>query len=88
MKITPKIKKAQIMESTSKLKITKKNNDNPEKEDVSKIKDQINPISDGVSDQRLLPGGSLGPRSLFRLILTSFWTCGTIDDQYLVKGVQ
>ena len=49
----------------------------------------FNPISDGVSDQRLLPGGlgSLGPRSVFRQILTSFWTCGTIVDQYLVKGV-
>ena len=32
-------------------------------------------------------GGSLGPRSFFWLILTSFWTCGTIVDQYLVKGV-
>ena len=31
-------------------------------------------------------GGSLGPRSFFRLILTSFWTCGTVVDQYLVKG--
>ena len=47
----------------------------------------FNPISDGVSDQRLLPGGSLGPRSFFRLNLTSFWTCGTIVDQYFVKGV-
>ena len=48
----------------------------------------FNPISEGVSDQQLLlGGGSLGPRSFFRLILTSFWTCGTIVDQYLVKGI-
>ena len=47
----------------------------------------INSISDGVSGQRLLPGGYLGPRSFFWLILTSFGTSGTIVDQYLVKGV-
>ena len=32
-------------------------------------------------------GGSLGPRSYFQLILTSFWTHGTIIDQFIVKGV-
>ena len=36
--MTPKIKKAQIMESTSKLKITQNNKDNPKKEDVPKSK--------------------------------------------------
>ena len=50
----------------------------------------FNPISAGVSDQRLVPGGwgSLGPRSYFRLIWTSFWTCGTIVEQFIVKGVR
>ena len=47
----------------------------------------FNPISAGVSVQRLVPGGgSLGPRSYFRLIWTSFWTCGTIFEQFIVKG--
>ena len=32
-------------------------------------------------------GGSLGPQSYFQLILTSFWTHGTIIDQFIVKGV-
>ena len=31
-------------------------------------------------------GGSLGPRSYFQLIWTSFWTHGTIIDQFIVKG--
>ena len=48
----------------------------------------INPITHGISDQRLLMGGgSLGPRSYFQLILTFFWTHGTIIDQFIVKGV-
>ena len=48
----------------------------------------VNPITHGVSDQRLLTGEwSLGPRSYFQLILTSFWTHGTIIDQFIVKGV-
>ena len=38
----------------------------------------------------LLPTGfltnDLGPRSYFQLILTSFWTHGTIIDQFIVKG--
>ena len=48
----------------------------------------INPITPGVSDQRLLPGGggSLGPRSYSQLILTPFWTRRTILDQSIVKG--
>ena len=32
-------------------------------------------------------GGSLGPQSYFQLILSSFWTHGTIIDQFIVKGV-
>ena len=32
-------------------------------------------------------GGSLGPRSYFQLIWTSFWTHGTNIDQLIVKGV-
>ena len=45
----------------------------------------INPISHGVFDQRLVTGGgSLGPRCYFQLILTSFWTHGTINDQFIV----
>ena len=49
----------------------------------------LNRITPGVSDQRLLPGGggSLGPRSYFQLIWTPFWTCGTIIEQLIVKGV-
>ena len=48
----------------------------------------LNPITYGVSDLRLLTGGGpLGPRSYFQLIWTSFWTHGTIIDQFLVKGV-
>ena len=62
------------------------NKEDKGKRKVSKVKD-FNPITAGVSDQRLLPGGSLGPRSFFWLIWTSFWTFGTIVDQYLVKGV-
>ena len=47
----------------------------------------INPISDEFLTNNYCQGGeSLGPRSFFRLILTSFWTCGTVVDQYLVKG--
>ena len=48
----------------------------------------LNPITQGFSDQRLLPGGgSLGPQSYIQLILASFWTHGTIIDQFIVKGV-
>ena len=49
----------------------------------------FNPISQGVFDQRLVTGGgwSLGPRSYFQLMWTSFWTHGTIIDQFVVKGV-
>ena len=48
----------------------------------------INPISAGVSDQRLVPGWeSLGSRSYFQLIWTPFWTCGTIIEQLIVKGI-
>ena len=32
-------------------------------------------------------GGPLGPRSYFQQIWTSFWTHGTIFDQFIVKGV-
>ena len=47
----------------------------------------LNPITPGVSDQRLLPGGVFRTRSYFQLIWTSFWTHGTIIDQFIVKGV-
>ena len=41
---------------------------------------QLNPITPGVSDQRLLQGGGgpLGPQSYFQLIWPLFWTRGTI----------
>ena len=51
------------------------------------IKDKINPITPGVSDQRLLPGGVFRTRSYFQLIWTPFWTRGTIFEQLIVKGV-
>ena len=52
------------------------------------FRDFLNPINDEVSDHPLLPGGSLGPQSYFLpIIRTSFWTHGTIVNQYLAKGV-
>ena len=45
------------------------------------------PTTAGVSKQGLVLGGAQGPQSYFQLNRTSFWTRGTIDDQFIDKGV-